>query len=58
MAADGANNELEEQLRDVGARLQAAPDDADGLLKLLDVSLLSQLCLFTLFGFLCYGFRL
>lgn len=35
MAAEGANNELEEQLRDVGARLQAAPDDADGLLKLL-----------------------
>ncbi|CAM0945278.1 unnamed protein product [Alopecurus aequalis] len=36
MAADGANNELEEQLKDVGARLQEAPDDSEGLLKLLD----------------------
>uniref|UniRef100_A0ACD5Z4R1 Uncharacterized protein n=1 Tax=Avena sativa TaxID=4498 RepID=A0ACD5Z4R1_AVESA len=36
MAADGANNELEEQLKDVGTRLQEAPDDSEGLLKLLD----------------------
>lgn len=53
MAADGADSDLEEQLKDVGARLQEAPDDSDGLLKLLYVSLLSQLCVFILFGFLC-----
>jgi hypothetical protein len=53
MAADGANTELEEQLKDIGARLQEAPDDSDGLLKLLDVSLLSQLCLFIIS--FCYG---
>ncbi|VAI58409.1 unnamed protein product [Triticum turgidum subsp. durum] len=35
MAADGADSDLEEQLKDVGARLQEAPDDSDGLLKLL-----------------------
>ena len=49
MAADGANNELEEQLKDVGARLQEVPDDSEGLLKLLEVSLLSQLSVFHLF---------
>jgi hypothetical protein len=53
MAADGANTELEEQLKDIGARLQEAPDDSDGLLKLLDVSLLSQLSLLIIS--FCYG---
>lgn len=43
MAADGADNDLEEQLKDVGARLQEVPGDSDGLLKLLEVSLLSEL---------------
>ncbi|KAM0843675.1 hypothetical protein ACQ4PT_057560 [Festuca glaucescens] len=36
MAAEEANTELEEQLKDIGTRLQEAPDDSEGLLKLLD----------------------
>ncbi|KAM0847072.1 hypothetical protein ACQ4PT_055258 [Festuca glaucescens] len=36
MAAEVANTELEEQLKDIGTRLQEAPDDSEGLLKLLD----------------------
>lgn len=36
MAADAPNSELEELLKDVGTRLQEAPDDSQGLLKLLD----------------------
>jgi hypothetical protein len=43
MAAEVPNTELEEQLKDIGTRLQEAPDDSQGLLKLLDVSLLSHL---------------
>jgi hypothetical protein len=43
MAAEVPNTELEEQLKGIGTRLQEAPDDSQGLLKLLDVSLLSHL---------------
>lgn len=42
--ADDGTAELEDRLRDVGERLHAPPDDAEDLLKLLNVSLLSSPC--------------
>ena len=54
-AAEQEMRQLEDRLREVGERLQAPPDDAEDLLNLLIVSLLSS---FTAFSPLvdCYAY--
>jgi hypothetical protein len=57
MADDGAADkdqelqQLEDRLREVGERLQTPPDNAEDLLKLLSVSLLTQRLFLVIFVF-------